>query len=304
MNTDTRILAELFTSTHLRELAWYGWTQTLLASVDILKHRGKVSQNSSVASVFETAFAILYREYPIEYVYKSRILKETIFGTKDSPETAALYVEFPVMDARADMLLVNGTATVFEIKTQFDSPKRLETQLEEYYRCFKSVCVIVKESQTEYYLQQLPEHVGVRTLTSHYSTDIQRASMEAPGQLDHTHMFALLRQKERQHVASDFGINLLDIAPLIRYQTALEYFKILPVDDAYDLVLLALRNRQNTVKLATLCDQLPNSLYTGAFSYRIRKRDWNSLIELFSRPLHTLQEPSPNVFPVFERKAK
>ena len=267
----------------------------------MLKCWKKVSQDSLVAAVFETAFAILCREYPIEYIYKSRILKETIFGT-DSPETAALYVEFPVIDARADMLLVNGTATVFEIKTQFDSPKRLETQLEEYYRCFKSVCVIVKESQSEYYLQQLPEHVGVRTLTSHYSTDIQRASREAPGQLDHIYMFALLRQKERQHVISGFGIDLSNIDPLIRYPAALEHFKILPADDAYNLVLSALRDRQDTVKLATLCDQLPNSLYAGAFSYRLRKKDWNSLIKICSRPLKTIQEPAPNVFSISKRK--
>ena len=135
--SDPRILAELFTSTHLQQLAWYGSSESLSASVDLLEREGSVSQGSPVADVLDDAFRMLFREHPIEYVYKACVLKRKLFGTY-SPNTTALYMEFPVAGARADILLVNGDAKVFEVKTRFDDTTRLNIQLAEYYRCFRS----------------------------------------------------------------------------------------------------------------------------------------------------------------------
>ena len=177
--SDARILSELFTSGHLQQLAWYRWSETLSASVGFLKHAGLIYRDSPVADVLDAAFKTLFREHPIEYVYKACILKKTIFGIY-SPNTTALYMEFPVADARADMLLVNGDATVFEIKTRLDDPKRLNIQLAEYYRCFRSVCVVVDESQSERYTRELPAHVGISALTSRYSMSVRREPRQRP----------------------------------------------------------------------------------------------------------------------------
>ena len=296
--SDTRILAELFTSTHLQQLAWYGWSESLSASVYFLGHKGEISQDSLVADVLEAAFKTLFREYPIEYVYKACMLKKTIFGAF-SPNTTALYMEFPVAEARADMLLVNGVATVFEVKTRFDDPNRLNVQLAEYYRCFKSVCVIVEEGQSERYLQELPAHVGITALTPRFSMSIKRKPKEISEKLDYTQMFALLHQKEHQHAVSDLDLDLPSIDPSIRYQVALEFFSTFSVEDAYNRVLKVLRSRQRTHDLANLCKRLPDSLHASAFSYRMRKKDWDNLVDVLSRPPRTAPERTANVFPIF-----
>ncbi len=281
--SDVRILAELFTATHLQELAWYRWSETLSASVDFLRHEGLICRDAPVADVLEAAFETLFREYPIEYVYKACMLKKTIFGTY-SPNTTALYMEFPIANARADMLLINGDAMVFEVKTRFDHPKRLNIQLEEYYRCFKSVCVVVDEGQSEHYIRELPAHVGISALTPRYSMSVRRQPMEMPERLDHTQMFTLLHQKEHHHAISDLGVDLSSIDPLVRYQVALEHFSALPMRTAHDRVLRALRVRQRTGRLAELCNRLPSSLHASAFSYRLRKQDWENLIDVLVRP--------------------
>ena len=281
--SDARILAELFTSTHLQQLAWYRWSETLSASVGFLKHEGLIYRDSPVADVLEAAFKTLFREHPVEYVYKACMLKRTVFGTY-SPNTTALYMEFPVADARADMLLINGDATAFEVKTRFDDPKRLNIQLAEYYRCFRSVCVVVDEGQSERYTRELPAHVGVSALTSRYSMSVRRKPMATSEKLDHTQMFALLRQKEHHHAISDLGVDLSSIDPPVRYQAALERFSTLLVRTAYDRVLSALRTRQRTGRLAELCSRLPDSLHASVFSYRLRKQDWENLIGVLVRP--------------------
>ena len=295
--SDSRILAELFTSTHLQQLAWYGWSETLSASVDFLEHEGGISQDYLAADVLNAAFDTLFREHPIEYVYKACMLKRTVFGTY-SPNTTALYMEFPVADARADMLLVNGVATVFEVKTRFDNPKRLNVQLAEYYRCFKSVCVVVEEDQSERYIHECPDHVGIFALTSRFSMRVMRKPRETSENLDHTPMFALLRQGEYHHTVSGLGVDLSSIDPLIRYEVALDRFTTLPLVEAYNLVLRALRSRQRTRHLANLCSKLPDSLHASVFSYRMRNQDWDNLVDVISQPPKTAPERTANVFPI------
>ncbi len=297
--SDPRVLAELFTSAHLQKLAWYGWSESLSASFDILERKGSVSETSTVADVLDDAFRMLFREYPIEYVYKACVLKRKLFGTH-SPNTTALYMEFPVANARADILLVNGDAKVFEVKTRFDDTTRLNTQLQEYYRCFRSVTVVVEEDHFERYTRELPDHVGVLALTSRFSLGVRRSPRETSEALDHSQMFALLRQREYHDAILDLGVNLPSIDPAIRYQVALERFSELPVEKAYNLVLMALRTRQRTERLAELCRRLPPSLHASAFSYRLRKRDWENLIGVLSRPPVITQEETENVFSVSE----
>ena len=183
--SEPRILAELFTSAHLQQLAWYGSSKSLSASVDFLEREGSVSKRSTVADVLDDAFGMLFREHPIEYVYKACVLKRKLFGTH-SPNTTALYMEFPVASARADILLVNGDAKVLEVKTRFDDTTRLNAQLEEYYRCFKSVSVVVEEDQFERYTRELPDHVGVLALTSRFSIGVRRSPRETSETLDHS----------------------------------------------------------------------------------------------------------------------
>ena len=296
--SDPRILAELFGSTHLQQLAWYGSSKTLSASVDFLKQWGRITRSSLVGDVLDEAHKVLVREYPIEYVYKSCLLKKTVFGIY-SPNTTSLYMEFPVGGCRADLLLVNGDARVFEVKTRFDDPTRLRIQLAEYYRCFESVSVFVEEHQFERYIQELPDYVGVLALTSRFSISVKRQPQPMSKRLDYVQMFALLRQREWYDIASDLGVDLCSVDPSVRYQVALRYFMTLSVRKAHDRIVAALRSRQRTCRLATLCGRLPKSVHASVFSHRLRKQDWENLILVLSQPSDTIMERTPNVFPVF-----
>ena len=255
----------------------------------LLEREGRLSHGSSVADVLDVSLRVLLREHPIEYVYKACVLKRTVLGTY-SPKTTALYMEFPIGDARADILLVNGEATVFEVKTRFDDTTRLNAQLSEYYRCFKSVSVVVEEEQIRHYTQKLPDHVGVLALTPRFSIGVRRSPTATSANLDHARMFALLRQKEHHGAVSDLGVNLSSIDPSIRYEAALECFSTLPVEMAYARILRALRVRQRTRRLASLCRRLPESLHASAFSFRLRNQDWDNLVCVLSQPLAVVQD--------------
>ena len=225
------------------------------------------------------------RRYPVEYVYKAYLLKRKLFG-QHSPRTTACYFELPVGAARADTVLVNGEATLFEIKSRFDDPVRLESQIHEYYKCFTQVMIVTEDGHEQKYLDVLPAHVGVATLTPRCAISTKRDCSPYRDGLEHLNLFRMFHQAERHRVAKELlGIRASDLPLAVRYQQLLQCFSSdLPVLRVHQEVVSALRGRQRTQHLASRCEQLPRSLDVAAFSYRLRKWEWNALVEAMNLP--------------------
>ena len=296
-------LPDLFTAAHLRQLAWYGSSDLLPFAQDFVASETPGSPPSTVANLLDRAFQLMHRKYPVEYVFKACLLKRLLFG-KYSPRTTSCYPEFPVGDARADMLLANGNAMVFEIKSQFDNATRLESQLEEYYKCFTQVTVVAEDGHEEKYLDQLPDYVGVTTLTPRFSLKQRRPPKNHQEELEHPSLFRILRKAERQFVANELGVSLSHLHPRFRYQRLLEHFTSgLSIRRAHQLVVSALRQRQRTESLAARCKRLPESLAVAAFSYRLRQRDWAALVDVLDSQPGNPQPRSSHVLPLPARQA-
>ena len=239
-----------------------------------------------MADLLDKAFHVMRHQCPVEYVFKAYLLKRLLFG-RHSPRTTACYFEFPVGNARADMLLVNGDATVFEVKSRFDNPVRLESQLQEYYKCFTQVTVVTEAGYEDKYMDELPAHVGVATLTSRDSLSTKRTPLPHRDELDHFSLFQVFHQAERHRVAEELlGIRASAFNPAKRYHRLLERFAAdLPVLRGHEEVVSALRQRQRTERLADRCKQLPRSLHVAGFSYRLHQWEWEALKATLNLPL-------------------
>lgn len=76
------------------------------------------TQNSRVADAFEAALSILRTgHHRDEYVYKAALTQKVLLGTH-SLKTACMINEFRVADCKADLVILNGTAAVYEIKSE------------------------------------------------------------------------------------------------------------------------------------------------------------------------------------------
>lgn len=298
MSARLRVLSRLFTTTHLRELAYSGWTSTLRAAADFLEDEKEVSYQSPVTAIFDSAFKVLHQNYPVEYVYKTSMLeamRHPKSGAELDSRKTSLYMEFPVAKARADLLLVNGKANVYEVKTKFDSPVRLDKQLTEYYQCFTNVTVVVEESQFNHYEELLPDHVGLSIFVPGRSIEEWREPTRAIEGLDHWQMFIRMHQKERYEIAGDLGINLENLNIRERWQASLDGFTSIPVEDAHHKFVAALKARRPAARLLDFCKKnLPASLHARAFSRRLQKQEWSKLVNLLKNPLGP--EPKPDLW--------
>ena len=111
---------------------------------------------------------------------------------RHSPRTSTAFTEVPIGDSIADFLIINGKATVYEIKTDLDSLARLDSQLTDYYRAFDHVCVVCGERHLPSLMKRYENTpVGIVAMTDRRTKKEPQAYSEA---LSHEPLFKLLRK--------------------------------------------------------------------------------------------------------------
>jgi hypothetical protein len=124
----------LFSSGVIRELARTGKSRLFvkLAKEAQLLDASRVFVR--VCDIFCDAFDVLkVQGCRDEYVYKTALVRNILLG-RHSFQTASMLNEFRVGECKADLAILNGTATVYEVKSERDSLSRLERQLIAYLK--------------------------------------------------------------------------------------------------------------------------------------------------------------------------
>ena len=93
---------------------------------------------ATLGEAFDAALKSLVAGHRSEYVFKNQIISKVVFG-RHSPRTASALLELPMGQSVADVVVLNGTSTTYEVKTDLDQFTRLSTQLDDYARDRKSV---------------------------------------------------------------------------------------------------------------------------------------------------------------------
>src|SRR5258708_1033220 len=112
-------ISRLFSSSFVREMARNGKSPLFppLASQSCLRN---FLPYGLVCNFFESAFKLLRREgYRDEYIYKAALTHKVLLGTH-SLQTASMLNEFRVGECKADLVILNGTSTAYEVKSERD----------------------------------------------------------------------------------------------------------------------------------------------------------------------------------------
>ena len=119
-------ISRLFSSSVVREMARTGKSAMFARLVKSSRLMDSLSEVKLVSGFFEEAFSLLKREgFRHEYIYKAALTHKVLLGTH-SLQTASMLTEFRVGECKADVAILNGTATVYELKSERDSLKRLD----------------------------------------------------------------------------------------------------------------------------------------------------------------------------------
>ncbi|MEM7486995.1 MAG: sce7726 family protein [Bacteroidota bacterium] len=139
------------------------WMKNDFQSIDIkIQRYDKKWLNSSRATYMDYVkhvYKVLESKYQNEYILKNSFLNEWLIE-EVGHDNSQVFSEFRVGNAIADLVMFNGTSKAFEIKTDMDSPKRLDYQLENYHKAFNEIYLILPESKVEQY-QHYQKEIGI-----------------------------------------------------------------------------------------------------------------------------------------------
>lgn len=216
------------------------------------------------ANIFEILYNRLKKEYRNEYFYKNTLFTKLLLGVHSTNTTTAL-TELPIGKAKADFVLINGKAVVYEIKTELDNLERLDEQVTNYYKAFDYVAVVTCEKNKEVLVNKyINSTVGIYVINKAGNISEIRKPRQNKDNLDLNIIFSLLRKKEYENILKKYYSRLPVKEDFKYYDECQKLFCKLEIDDVYGDVLKQLKSRVKIV--ATGFNNLPTSIkFLGYF---------------------------------------
>lgn len=277
-------LSQLFSSSVIRELARRGQSP-LFARLARQSQLFASPSSECVHTLFDAAFEVLKRPgCRDEYVYKAALVRKILLG-RHSLQTASMLNEFRVGRCKADIAILNGTATVYEVKSERDSLARLQRQIAAYMTVFPRIYVIAAETHANAVMTLLPEEIGVLRLNSRHQISTLRKARDRPERTSSNAIFDSIRTCEARDILEACGVSI-PIVPNTQQSAVLRHlFCKLSAGEAQEGMVQVLKKTRNLLRLSDLVAQLPGSLHAAALSVPLRKLDHARLITAVNTPL-------------------
>lgn len=285
--TQLAALSRLFSSGVFREMARKGRSPMfarLYAETGLLTKRSFVDDD--VSSAFDSAFRVLRKSgLRDEYVYRSALTHNVLLG-RHSLHTASMLSEFRAGASKADVAILNGTATVYEIKSDRDSLARLTSQIDNYRKVFAKVYVIAGQAHIQDVVDCTPIEVGILSLVRWDRIRTVREAVERPDLVCPITIFESLRVPEAKAILKNLHIPVPDVPNMLLRSAMRELFGNLSPESVHQEMVSVLKKTRNLASLSSLVDQLPVSLQPAALSIQIRHADHERLVSAVHTPLN------------------
>ncbi|MBL1411571.1 sce7726 family protein [Sphingobacterium faecale] len=261
-------------SSYIRRMKRYtGWEQMT------------ADQPKRLGDLIAHTYQILEQNYRHEYLYKNKLLNDYVLKHYALDDTILLN-EFRVGDSIADIVLVNGANKVFEIKTELDTPERLKTQLDDYYKAFTEVYVFTHTTLADKYLSILPPYVGLLLYTASGSVYELRKAIPRTESLDTTFMMASLRKAEYTKLTKNLAGFIPEATPAFYYRSCLEVLYQFPVKQVQQAYCSILKQRIDfQINTYVSEGEVPSYMNFSFYQSRFNKKMYLTMISNLSKNL-------------------
>jgi hypothetical protein len=277
-------ISRLFSPGVFREMATRG-RSSLFAR---LAHQAALPapKKATVGDAFDVAFALL-RQSGVrnEYVYRAALTHNVLLGTH-SLKTASMLTEFRVGTSKADLAILNGTGTVYEIKSDRDSLTRLASQVTNYRKVFAKIYVIAGNAHVDDIMARMPHDVGVMALERWDRIRTVRDAADRPDLVCPVTICQSLRTAEARALLRNLNVAVPEVPNTLMHGALKECFARLDPAQAHAEMVKTLKKSRNLEPLSALVDSLPESLQPAALSVQIRRVDHVRLLSAIETPLH------------------
>lgn len=231
---------------------------------------------STYFDLLRKSYSLISKHYRCEYVYKNELIKLLLkkYGTKNS----VYFSEFRVGNSIADMVMFNGESKAFEIKTEYDTPRRLDKQMEDYKRFFDKCYIVVPKNRLEEYYNIVESTTGIITMSRDNGRIILK-EIRSASQNKHFEPEALmscLRTDEYKNITLSLGVSLDGVAGYDMYTFCYNVISQADSDKLRALFLREVKKRKNNTALLR---KYPMSIRQMMLSLNLPEDKANKLLE-------------------------
>lgn len=265
------ILNRVFTRNSLRQ--WID-LKTENAYVSVVRRYSENPEKRKNAELISEIYSELKMSHRNEYFYKNTLLNKLLLGVHSVNTTTAL-TEIPVAKSKADFVLINGKAVVYEIKTELDNFERLESQLNDYYKVFNYVAVVTYKENLQALMKKIEliqKPVGIYVLQKNGRLSTVRKPEEYNISLDAIMMFKVLRKPEYEAILLKKYGETPNVSQFRYYTECEKMFLNIPISEAHSYVVEQLKKRNKIVKEDFI--KVPYELKFLAYFMELKSEDY------------------------------
>ena len=230
-------------------------------------------------------YKTLTRSYRCEYVYKNEIINQLLlkkYGTKNT----IVFNEFKVGDSIVDFAMMNGESKAFEIKTEFDTPRRLKKQMFDYRKIFNKCYIVVDVSECEFYACRIEETTGIVALS--YEKGCIRLDEYRPAtrieKIDSLVLMKCLRTSEYENIICEYFGELPEVPKYNLFEVCKDQMKHIDYDSLNHLFLHEIKKRKSPT--GHLKDS-PKMLRQVVLSLNLTPKNQEALITKLNNPINS-----------------
>lgn len=244
-----------------------------------LASRYDVLRCATYSDLLKKSYSTISKHYRCEYVYKNELIKLLLkkYGTKKS----VYFSEFRVGNSIADIVMFNGESKAFEIKTEYDTPRRLDKQMDDYKRFFDKCYIIVPEDKVDEYNAIIESTTGIIAMSRNNARVLLKEIRHAEQneRFESEALMSCLRIEEYKNIVLSLGESLEGVAGYDMYKYC---YQVISKANLYELRELFLREIKKRKNNTALLRKYPMSIRQMMLSLNLPEHRANKLLELLN----------------------
>lgn len=276
-NDFNRSLSRIFTNPVFKSITQSGSSDYLLEKLKKYDNLLSVEPGMQVKNIIVNAYGYLSKNYRNEYLYKNTILNNILLG-RHSVRTATMLNEVKIGNSIADIVIINGTSTVYEIKTELDSPDKLHKQIQDYKKAFTKINIVTHHSLSQKYLSLLEgTSIGLLSLSGRFNlTELKNAEKDISCLCNDT-MMRMLRKDEYSHIISNLNGRLPEVSNIKFFSECLKIVSSVNPENLHKMVFQQLKRRIPQEAQTLESADLPKELKHICLCLNPTQKEYNNL---------------------------
>ncbi|MGY8873204.1 MAG: sce7726 family protein [Pseudomonadales bacterium] len=275
-------LARVFSPIVLMQLSDFGKSKLLGSAIK--ESEFIYDEQALLKDCFDVFYNYIKSNYRNEYLYKNTIAKKILLG-RHSLNTATMLTEFRILNSKADVVIINGTSHIYEIKTELDSLDRLENQLRDYSQFAEHVNIVTSENYINKLISITDPSIGLIVLTGRNTLKTIRKSKEGRNNINTSVIFDSLRKSEYLSIVKKHIGYIPCVPNTLMHMECRKHFEKISTDTCHDEMLTVLKNRNSHDSRKKFIHSVPDSLKAAAISSHFNKFQQIKIEQALSRPI-------------------